>query len=174
MLDRLNDYLRSTLMASRSTEHHLAAEFARLHDYLELMAIRMGPRLTYTLDLPVELQQHKVPPLILQSLVENAIIHGLEPQVAGGSIMVSAHCSAGALVLQVSDTGVGLGSAQPDRGVGPLREGFGITQVRERLATRYGSAATIEIIANNSISTGTLSILHIPLDVTSDAAAATQ
>jgi signal transduction histidine kinase len=145
MLDRLNDYLRSTLTASRASEHALGAEFDRLRDYLELIAIRMGPRLAYTLDLPAELAAQPVPPLILQSLVENAIIHGLEPQVEGGQVVVSARADGNTLVLQVVDTGAGVGK--------DVSEGFGITQVRERLASRYGSLASINLIANYSIST---------------------
>ena len=144
MLDRLNDYLRSTLGASRATEHPLSAEFDRLRDYLELMAIRMGPRLRYTLDLPAGLAAASVPPLILQSLVENAIVHGLEPQVAGGEIHISADSDPTSLVLQVRDTGPGFDAAQTP-------EGFGITQVRQRLATRYGQHATIELIANCAV-----------------------
>jgi hypothetical protein len=90
MLDHLIAYLRATLGASRATLHPLADEFARLRDYLELMAVRMGPRLAYTLDLPEALREVPVPPLLLQPLVENAIRHGLEPQVAGGHITVRA------------------------------------------------------------------------------------
>jgi hypothetical protein len=135
MLDRLNDYLRSTLSASRATEHALSAEFDRLRDYLELMQIRMGERLHYTLDLPAALGNLPVPPLILQSLVENAIVHGLEPQVAGGKVHVSAQTDGDMLVLQVRDTGAGFDPANTP-------EGFGITQVRERIATRYGAQGT--------------------------------
>jgi signal transduction histidine kinase len=140
MLDRLNDYLRSTLGASRATEHPLSAEFDRLRDYLELMQIRMGQRLRYQLDLPAALASVPVPPLILQSLVENCIVHGLEPQVEGGSITISARQEGATLVLQVSDTGMGFDAQL-------TAEGFGITQVRERLATRYGSLATIHLVA---------------------------
>jgi sensor histidine kinase YesM len=140
MLDRLNDYLRSTLSASRATEHPLSAEFDRLRDYLELMQIRMGERLRYTLDLPAALASLPVPPLILQSLVENAIVHGLEPQVAGGEVHVSAQADGDMLVLQVRDTGAGFDVAQTP-------EGFGITQVRERIATRYGNQATMHLVA---------------------------
>ncbi len=144
MLDRLNDYLRSTLTASRATEHALSAEFDRLRDYLELMHIRMGERLHYTLDLPPELAQHKVPPLVLQSLVENAIVHGLEPKVTGGTVHISARSEQGQLLLQVRDTGVGFDAENTP-------EGFGITQVRERLITRYGNQATINIEAAPAI-----------------------
>ncbi|MBS0318842.1 MAG: histidine kinase, partial [Proteobacteria bacterium] len=84
MLDHLIDYLRATLAASRAPEHALSAEFERLRDYLELMAVRMGPRLAYTLELPPELAGEPVPTLLLQPLVENSIRHGLEPKVEGG------------------------------------------------------------------------------------------
>ena len=66
MLDRLVDYLRATLSASRASAHSLQAEFDRLRDYLELMTVRMGPRLNYSLTLPPELAHLTMPPLLLQ------------------------------------------------------------------------------------------------------------
>jgi signal transduction histidine kinase len=140
MLDKLVDFLRATLSASRTSEHSLQAEFARLADYLALMQIRMGPRLRFELQLPSELAGLQVPSLILQSLVENAVLHGLEPQVEGGKVTVSAQRDGEHLVLQVQDDGLGCDAAQ-------LREGFGLTQVRERLASRYGTGATMDFIA---------------------------
>ena len=157
MLDRLNDYLRATLNASRATMHPLQTEFDRLRDYLELMSVRMGPRLQFTLDLPPELTSRSVPTLLLQPLVENSIKHGLEPQVAGGSITVRASQTNEALTLQVTDTGVGLRSpsiSTPDNG-------FGLSQVRERLATAYGNEATLTIAANAP--SGTLITIALPL-----------
>ncbi len=71
-------------MKPQQRPHTLQDEFDRLGDYLELMAVRMGPRLRYTLNLPPELARHPLPPLLLQPLVENAIRHGLEPHVDGG------------------------------------------------------------------------------------------
>jgi hypothetical protein len=135
MLDHMIAYLRATLNASRTTTHPLEAEFDRRRDYLELMAIRMGPRLRFTLDLPPELATHPVPALLLQPLVENSIQHGLEPKVGGGSIAVSARVEAGRLLLEVADTGVGSAAAPQDG------KGFGLSQVRERLAALYGEAA---------------------------------
>ncbi|OGB33853.1 MAG: hypothetical protein A3F78_13505 [Burkholderiales bacterium RIFCSPLOWO2_12_FULL_61_40] len=145
MLDHLVAYLRATLDASRTTRHSLQAEFDRLHDYLELMAVRMGPRLRYTLDLPPELAAQPVPPLLLQALVENSIQHGLEPQVEGGAITISACQADGLLTLEVADTGVG---SQIDLNQPALRQGsFGLAQVRERLRTSYGDQGTINFIA---------------------------
>lgn len=132
MLDHMIAYLRATLKASRSPTHTLEAEFERLRDYLELMAVRMGPRLAYTLDLPPALAGHPVPTLLLQPIVENSIKHGLEPKVGGGRIDVSARSAEGTLVLEVADTGVGT-EGTPQSG-----EGFGLSQVRERLQTAYG------------------------------------
>ncbi len=145
MLDHLIAYLRATLQASRATTHPLRAEFDRLRDYLELMSVRMGPRLTFALDLPPALETEPVPTLLLQPLVENSVLHGLEGQVAGGHAAVSARREGGDIVLDVVDTGAGLGA--PDaRGV----EGFGIAQTRERLATLYGAAARVELVAGPS------------------------
>jgi LytS/YehU family sensor histidine kinase len=90
MLDQLIAYLRATLGAARQPWHTLEAEFARLNDYLALMAVRMGPRLHYQLQLPPSLAGIPVAPLLLQPLVENAIRHGLEPQPGPGQITVQA------------------------------------------------------------------------------------
>lgn len=154
MLDRLIAYLRATLAASRATMHPLQAEFDRLRDYLELMAVRMGPRLRYTLQLPPELARLHVPTLLLQPLVENSIHHGLEPRVEGGRLDVRAERRGDVLTLEVSDTGTGLGAAAGET------TGFGLAQVRERLRTAFGPQAALELIANQSA--GTRAVLTIP------------
>ena len=175
MLDHLIAYLRATLTASRATQHPLADEFDRLRDYLELMAVRMGPRLRYTLDLPDALRQVPVPPLLLQPLVENAIRHGLEPQVAGGHISVRASVQPRApgtpqapatqyLVLEVTDSGVGLGQgAHPATDTTASNTHFGLAQVRERLATLHGSAGTLDLIAASA--GGTSASVRFPLNI---------
>lgn len=144
MLDHLIAYLRATLNASRASSHSLQAEFQRLRDYLELMAIRMGPRLSFELQLPTALAMQPVPTLLLQPLVENAIRHGLEPKVAGGHITVRAHRSDAMLTLDIEDTGVGMADGMPPDG------GFGLAQVRERLTTQYGDAARLTIRAGQT------------------------
>ena len=142
-LHRAFGYLRATLQASRSTCHSLADEFDRLSDYLALMAVRMGPRLVFTLDLPLELAAQQVPTLLLQPLVENAIKHGLEPKIEGGSIAVSARREGKTIVLDVIDSGVGLKDGA----------GFGLTHVRERLQATYGGQAAIYLGAGYANST---------------------
>lgn len=143
MLDRLVSYLRATLSGSRLAQHSLQAEFDLLRDYLEIMAVRMGSRLQFTLLLPAELADLPVPPLLLQPLVENAIQHGLDPQIAGGLITVQARREGAQLLLEVTDTGVGFtapAAAHP---------GFGLSQIRARLADTYGDQGTLELIATN-------------------------
>jgi signal transduction histidine kinase len=162
MLDRLIAYLRATLVASRSGEHALATEFQRLDDYLALMSVRMGPRLQVQLDLPAELRQLPVPALLLQPLVENCIQHGLEPQVAGGRIEVSARRDGGQLLLQVRDTGVGLRAGAASPGQGPAGTGFGLAQVRERLAVLHGDAATLRVQAADDAEGGTRATISLP------------
>ena len=156
MLDRLNRYLRTTLAGSQALSHPLATEFERVADYLELMAVRMGERLRFTLDLPDELRSVPVPALLLQPLVENAIRHGLEPKLGGGQITLRARRegdgASARLAIEVADTGVGL--APESAGAAPPGRGFGLAQVRERLATLYGAAAAIELIAAPAGGTG--------------------
>jgi len=157
MLDHLNGFLRATLDASRSNSHALAAEFARISDYLELMQVRMGPRLRGTLDLPADLSGLPVPPLLLQPLVENSIKHGLEPSVSGGQIEIAARRDGHALVLSVRDTGVGLGAAATHG------SRFGVQQVRERLAALYGDAASLELTTPSDGRGGALAVVRLPV-----------
>ncbi len=156
MLDHLVAYLRATLGASRQTQHTLQNEFDRVGDYLEIMSVRMGPRLRYSLDLPEALATVQVPTLLLQPLVENALLHGLEPKVGGGHISVTARLLNQRLVLQVQDTGCGL-----DEDKAPS-SGFGLAQVRERLATHYSAGAQFKLA--NTPPMGTSALITILLN----------
>ena len=155
MLDRLIAFLRATLEASRAGAHPLGAEFARLADYLELMQVRMGPRLATHFELPEALAGVPVPPLLLQPLVENAVKHGLEPKVEGGCIEISARRDGSRLVLEVRDSGVGLGTPSSDG------TRFGLAQVHERLATLYGGAARLELAP--AAGGGTVATIELPI-----------
>jgi Histidine kinase len=165
MLDHMVAYLRATLTASRADHHPLHTEFERLADYLALMAVRMGPRLQVSFDLPAALRAVPVPPLLLQPLVENAIKHGLEPHVQGGQIHISARAEGQQLVLDVRDTGAGLGSTAASAALVGTR--FGLTQVRERLATTFGAAAALQLIPAPDEQGGTLVSIRLPLALAS-------
>jgi LytS/YehU family sensor histidine kinase len=180
MLDQMIAFLRATLTGSRAALHPVSAEFARLADYLALMQVRMGARLQTRFDLPADLADASVPPLLLQPLVENCIKHGLEPMVAGGRIDVSAACDGTHLVLTVRDTGAGLPtSGAQDAGLqdaglqdagaqdpGSSSTQFGLAQVRERLATLYGAAASLDLHAAQDAEGGTVATLRLPLTTT--------
>ena len=160
MLDQLIAFLRATLGASRVAQHPLAAEFGRLGDYLALMKVRMGNRLQTGFELPAELANHPVPPLLLQPLVENAIKHGLEPAVAGGHVQVSAAREGNELVLRVQDSGAGLAAAGGGDG-DPTK--FGLTQVRARLTTLYGTRASLVLADAAGAQGGTLATVRLPM-----------
>ncbi|HTT13109.1 MAG TPA: histidine kinase [Burkholderiaceae bacterium] len=158
MLDRLIAFLRTTLHASRADLQPLAEEFARVADYLALMAIRMGPRLEVKIDLPDDLRDLPVPPLLLQPLIENSIKHGLEPKVQGGCIEIAARRDADRLVLTVRDSGVGLSEQATTAGTR-----FGLGQVRQRLATLYAERAQVALEPANDADGGTIARIVLPL-----------
>ena len=155
MLSHLDGYLRATLATTRNEWDTLAEEFALLKAYLEILAIRMGPRLAFRLDLPPALKQALVPPMLLQPLVENAIRHGLEPKVEGGTITVSARAEGDTLLLEVTDTGAGFGTSKS------TGSGVGLAHVKERLHAVYGAAASIE--TGEASPTGVRIALRLPL-----------
>jgi hypothetical protein len=164
MLDRIIDYLRATLGASRVTSHALSLEFDRLDDYLALMQIRMGMRLHYKLDLPDNLKTAPCPALILQPVVENAILHGLEPSAVGGAITVTAIQIDKKIILTVSDTGLGFKNTD-DHTSNSSNSGFGLTQLRERLETLYAGQASVDMTAN--LPSGTRVTIAMPMTVPS-------
>jgi hypothetical protein len=159
MLDQLIAFLRATLGASRLSQHSLRAEFERLRDYLALIQVRMGERLDVAFDLPPGLADLEVPALLLQPLVENSVKHGLEPAVSGGRIEVRAARDGADLLLSVRDTGVGLSVD----GIGREGAAFGLAQIRERLATLYGSRASLILVAADTAGGGTLAQVRLPL-----------
>lgn len=142
MIDRLITYLRATLAASQVEAVPLAQEFAQLRAYLEIMSLRMGPRLQWHLDLPAGLEGTAVPPMLLQPLVENAIKHGLEPKVGPGRVEVFARAVHAGIEFVVEDDGLGLPA---DACADPESEGYGVGHVRQRLHALHGAGAHFEL-----------------------------
>jgi sensor histidine kinase YesM len=157
MLDQLIGFLRGTLGASRVAEHALSVEFARLADYLALLKVRMGDRLQVSFDLPADLHDVPVAPLLLQPLVENCIKHGLEPNVNGGRVEVKARLVGQQLVLTVRDTGRGLSNVQSDG------TRFGLQQVRDRLNALYGGAASFDLVNATDGEGGSVATIRMPI-----------
>ena len=146
MIDQLIVYLRSTLAASRTDATTLRHEFAQLRAYLEIMALRMGPRLQWRLDLPQALEATPVPSMLLQPLVENAIKHGLEPKMGAGSIEVVARQRGPAIEIEVIDSGIGLPPVGGPEETGAERaNSYGLDHVRERLRAVYGEQGSLRL-----------------------------
>lgn len=154
MLDQLIQYLRATLSSSRAEKTTLRHEFALMEAYLGLMSVRMGRRLSFTLQLPCALEDTRIPPMLLQPLIENAIKHGLEPKIDGGRIDVCAALEQGMLRLSIADTGLGVGPASASG------TQVGLANVRERLLALYGPSASLLLAANSPV--GTIAQLNLP------------
>ena len=142
MLETFTDYLRASPGQLRNTESTLAAELAMTRSYLELFQIRMQERLRFEIDASDEALAATLPTLMLQPLVENAIEHGLEPKIEGGRVRVFARLVDGRLDIRVEDDGLGLDSR---RRLGRQGAGMALSNIRERLHTRYGPKATLTL-----------------------------
>ena len=147
-------FLRATMPtlreANAQAERDLGRELAVVQPYLELMRMRMEERLQFDLQVPQGLRSARFPPMMLQSLVENAIRHGLEPKAEGGSINVRAEVQDGQLIVQVQDSGVGFAPGTPDA-PGTTGSGIGLSNIRARLQLLYGARASLQ---TSSPSTG--------------------
>jgi signal transduction histidine kinase len=133
-------YLRTALPQVRNRSGCLGDEIELVRSYLELFQVRMGARLTFAIDVDPALHAAGFPPMLLMTLVENAIKHGLEPD-GGGHVQVQARARRGMLEVAVLDDGIGFGSAASSG------TGVGLANVRRQLATRYGAPARLTLEA---------------------------
>jgi Histidine kinase len=160
MLGNLIIYLRNALPQSGEADtvllSTLGREIERSRAYLEILKIRMGTRLNFEIDVPDSLSNTPFAPMMVQTLVENAIKHGLEPKPGGGSILLCATRSAGGITLSVADNGVGLKG-------GTSGTGHGLKNMRERLRLTYGDAATLSLSLN--VPTGMVATITIPVSI---------
>ena len=141
MLGHLITYLRRSLPRTEGAMSTLGDELERAQAYLEIMKIRMGERLAVQVQVPAALKGATMPPMMLQTLVENAIKHGLEPVTGGGTVWLIAREANGKVAVTVADDGNGLGGDSAGTGVG-------LANIRERLRLTYGDAASLSIVPN--------------------------
>ncbi|MBB4843078.1 putative nucleic acid-binding Zn-ribbon protein [Paucibacter oligotrophus] len=128
--------------ANASGVRDLGRELAVIKPYLEILKVRMEERLQTEIDVPEGLQSAEFPPMMIQSLVENAIKHGLEPKAEGGTLKVRAEILHGKLAVSVADTGLGFGRAATGG------TGVGLANIRERLGLLYGPKASVTVAEN--------------------------
>jgi signal transduction histidine kinase len=140
--------------ASDGGTRDLGRELAVIRPYLEILKVRMEERLATDIDVPEGLLSAEFPPMMIQTLVENAIKHGLEPKPEGGLLRVKAEIVHGKLAVTVSDTGLGFGKAAT------AGTGVGLANIRERLKLLYGSKATLTVTENPA--GGTLVTVTVP------------
>ncbi|AWG45911.1 MULTISPECIES: sensor histidine kinase [unclassified Massilia] len=140
LTSNLIDFLRSSMRDMRSEQVSLATEFGLVESYLKVMQVRLGERLRFSLQLPRALEQVQLPSMILLTLVENAIKHGIEPALRGGEVKVSAEVLGDALRVRVQDSGVGMSTL-----FAAENGGAGLDNVRRRLRLLHGDAAGLRL-----------------------------
>ena len=145
MLEQFIVYLRATLSATREEHSTLASEFEMMKNFLAILQIRMGDRLQVRLDLPRELADFAVPPMLLQPLVENSIKHGLEPKIEGGEVALIVSKRDEKIAITVADTGLGFQNSSSN--------GIGLKNVRERVQQIYGDQGSVSIEENQPCGT---------------------
>lgn len=156
MLERFIDYLRASLAASRAGSATLGAELDLAASYLDVLGVRMGERLRWRIEADDASRALPIAPMLVQPLVENAVMHGLEPKVEGGEIVLRAALDDGVLRVEVRDSGRGLVAAPPRPG-----GGVGLSNLRDRVRQLHGAGARLELLDNPS--GGVVARLLLPL-----------
>jgi hypothetical protein len=146
-------YLRAALPQIRNQNGgKLSQQMDMSRAYLNIMQARMQERLTYSIHLPSELEHYGFPSMMIQTLVENAIKHGLEPKTEGGHIHINARLGENELIVEVIDNGMGM-NLHAD-------EGIGLKNIRERLKVLYGVKAQLTVEVPND--GGAKFEIHVP------------
>jgi signal transduction histidine kinase len=153
MLGQLARYLRAALPRMRENEARLADEIELVSAYLGVQKVRMGERLQVTIDVAAPLLESRVPSMMLATLAENAIKHGIAPLTEGGSISVTAVSKDNCLELSVADTGRGF-AAESGTGVG-------LSNIRARLAALYAGRASLKLEGN--VPRGVVATITLPI-----------
>ena len=159
--------LRATLPTLReqspNTVRYLGQELSVIRPYLDIQKMRMEDRLQIQWDIPEGLHSAEMPNMMVLSLVENAFKHGLEPKAEGGTLVLRAEVSHGKLVVTVKDSGVGYFPADQNTQAESTQGGFGLKNIRDRLALIYADQASLSIRALEPYEgSGTLAILTMP------------
>jgi sensor histidine kinase YesM len=153
LIEDLKIYLRAALPQMRETRTTLGREAELCRAYLGVLKARMGDRLHFTVDVPTELSHQAFPPMMVITLVENAVKHGIHKSPGGGTVVVRAHRNGKHLILEVVDTGVGFH--------GTSGKGVGLANIRARLSAVFGDRAELSLCANEP--SGVVAAIAVPL-----------
>lgn len=156
MLLNFIQYLRASLMKTRTKTNTIEQELEIIKSYLDIFKIRMGRRLTYSIDVPSDIKELQFPSMLIQPIVENAIKHGLEPKVDGGHISIRIRAVDGMLQWEIADTGLGLSEN------GSHEEGFGLAIIEKRIDSLFGPEGKLVFEENQPC--GVKVILEVPCD----------
>lgn len=154
MLVSLIAYLRAALPGMRRPDTTLGQELELVRNYLTILQMRMGPRLSFAIEAEAQLLDARLPPMVLPTLVENAIKHGLSPLPEGGRIEIHAQRHGAELSVEVRDNGQGFS--------GSGGSGVGLANTRARLAALFGAAAALELEA--ALPRGVIARLRMPVE----------
>lgn len=158
MLESFTAFLRTSLVTGRNETTTLSQELDVVKNYLKIYAVRMGDRLRYRIDVPDSLRDFRVPPLIIQPLVENAVKHGLEPSVRGGELLIQGQQEGDRVRITVSDSGMGINESSAGNGIS-------LENIRKRLDLLYQGRASLTFAENEP--TGVKVVIEIPYETAS-------
>ena len=170
-VEQLAEVFRYTLRRSDSEWAPLDQELTFVQAYLDVEQARFGRRLRYEIDADPGSRGVQVPSMMLHTLVENAVKHGISAQRTPGLILVRTRIEAGRLRLEVHDTGPGLAGDGSRTGARPDGERFGLRSIRDRLTGHFGGEATLSLTRNETDGT-TVAIVEMPVTSLPDVRAA--
>ena len=153
LIEDLKIYLRAALPQMRKTGTTLGLEAELSRAYLGVLKARMGDRLHFNFEIPIELSNHGFPPMMVITLVENAVKHGIQNSPAGGDVAVRARRDDKRLIVEVADTGVGFR--------GTSGKGVGLANIRARLNAVFGDRAELSLWANEP--SGVVAAIAVPI-----------
>jgi len=155
MMEYFTDFLRASLHIARDKTVTIAQEMELIRSYLDIHRVRMGNRLSYTIDIPESLLAYRIPPLLIQPLVENSLKHGLEPKIEGGEIAIKGAPEESVFAITIADSGIGIS----EKNVG---NGIGLENVRKRIRMFCNGDGDGRLILEKNKPSGVKAILEVP------------
>ena len=164
ILEHFTGLLRASLTRTRKNLVRLSEEMEIVRAYLAIQTVRMGDRLTYDIHFDDAAKDAQCPPFSIQPLVENALIHGLEPSLTGGHISIDIRHQEGNICVRIEDTGLGLAASRDSQKT--IGHGIGLNNIKQRFALLYGDKAQVTLTERSTATdleaTGCCVILQWP------------